>query len=150
MNRERYLEDYTVGEIVRAETGVTLTESEIIDFAFRYDPQPIHIDKPAAEHSPYGGLIASGWQVAVVAFRTLVEAGALGRGSAGSPGADQVRWHRPVRPGDTITGEVEVTGVRDSRSKPDRGVVTMDWRVTNQRGERVMSWQGTQIVMKRQ
>ena len=70
MNTERYLEDYHAGEVVRAH-GVTLSEADIIEFAFRYDPQPFHIDKPAATQSSYGGLIASGWQVAALAFRML-------------------------------------------------------------------------------
>src|SRR5512147_1003449 len=95
----RYLEDYTTGEVIRA-TGITLTESEIIAYGFRYDPQPFHTDKIAAEKSIYGGLIASGWQVGALAFRMLVQAGVLGEGSLGSPGLDELRWSRPVRPGD--------------------------------------------------
>ena len=148
MNPERYLEDYRAGEVVRAR-GVTVSEADIIEFAFRYDPQHIHIDKQAAATSIYGGLIASGWQVAAVAFRMLVQAGLLGEGSLGSPGIDALRWHLPVRPGDTLYAMVEITDVRDSATKPDRGVVTMSYRIDNQRGEMVMSWQGIQLVGKR-
>ena len=148
MTTERYLEDYNAGEVVRAH-GVTLSEADIIEFAFRYDPQPFHIDKPAATRSSYGGLIASGWQVAALAFRMLVQAGLLGKGSLGSPGIDALRWHRPVRPGDTLYAMVEIAEVRESATKPDRGVVTMHYRIDNQRGEMVMSWQGVQLIAKR-
>ncbi len=148
MTTERYLEDYSAGEVVRAH-GVTLSEADIIEFAFRYDPQPFHIDKPAAARSAYGGLIASGWQVAALAFRMLVQAGLLGKGSLGSPGIDALRWHLPVRPGDTLYAMVEIAEVRPSATKPDRGVVTMHYRIDNQQGEMVMSWQGVQLIAKR-
>ena len=148
MTTDRYLEDYRAGEVIRA-PGVTLSEADIIEFAFRYDPQPLHIDQGAAEQSIYGGLIASGWQIAAVAFRMLIQAGLLGKGSLGSPGIDALRWHQPVRPGDTLYAVVDVTDVRASASKPDRGVVTMHYRVDNQRGEKVMSWQAVQLVAKR-
>ena len=148
MSRDRYLEDYAEGEEIRA-PGVTLTEADVIEFAFRYDPQPFHIDKTAAEQSIYGGLIASGWQVAIVAFRMLVQVGLFGRGSLGSPGLDSVRWHLPARPGDTLYAFATVTGVRPSKSKPDRGVVSLAYKVENQSGESVMTWQGVQLVAKR-
>jgi acyl dehydratase len=148
MSRDRYLEDYTDGEEIRA-PGVTLTEADVIEFAFRYDPQPFHIDKMAAEQSIYGGLIASGWQVAILAFRMLVQVGLVGRGSLGSPGLDAVRWHLPARPGDTLYPVATVSQVRASKTKPDRGVVTLAYRVDNQAGETVMSWQGVQLVAKR-
>ncbi len=148
MTTDRYLEDYRAGEVIRA-PGVTLSEADIIEFAFRYDPQPLHIDQGAAEQSIYGGLIASGWQIAAVAFRMLIQAGLLGKGSLGSPGIDALRWHHPVRPGDTLYAVVDVTDVRASASKPDRGVVTMHYRVDNQLGEKVMSWQAVQLVAKR-
>ncbi len=94
MTTDRYLEDYRAGEVIRA-PGVTLSEADIIEFAFRYDPQPLHIDQGAAEQSIYGGLIASGWQIAAVAFRMLIQAGLLGKGSLGSPGIDALRC--PIR-----------------------------------------------------
>ena len=148
MTADRYLEDYSVGEEIRA-PGVTITEADIIEFAFRYDPQPFHIDKIAADESIYGGLIASGWQVAILAFRMLVQVGLVGRGSLGSPGLDKIRWLAPVRPGDTLYPIAQVSDVRPSRSKPDRGVVSVEYRVDNQSGETVMTWQGVQLVAKR-
>ena len=144
----RYLEDYTAGEVIRA-TGITLTEAEIIAYGFRYDPQLFHTDKIAAAQSIYGGLIASGWQVGALAFRMLVQAGVLGEGSLGSPGLDELRWSKPVRPGDTLYAEAEILEVRPSQSKPDRGIVSVAYRVKNQAGETVMSFRGAQLVRKR-
>ncbi len=148
MIAERYFEDYSVGEEIRA-GGITLTEASIIDFAQQYDPQPFHTDKAAAEASPYGGLIASGWQVGLLSFSMLLKAGLLGRGSVGAPGMDEMRWHLPSRPGDTLYPVVEIVETRASQSKPDRGIVTMAYRVENQRGETVMSWSAPQMVLKR-
>ncbi|MCW5749729.1 MAG: MaoC family dehydratase [Alphaproteobacteria bacterium] len=145
---ERFYEDYSVGELIKAD-GVTLSEADILDFAFRYDPQPFHLDKEAAAKSIYGGLIASGWQVGAVTFRMLVQAGVLGRGSMGSPGVDELRWAKPVRPGDTLYAEAEVTDMRPSQSKPDRGLVFITYRVRNQLGELVMSFRSTQLIRRR-
>jgi acyl dehydratase len=145
---ERYYEDYHAGEVVRA-SGYLFTEGAIVDWALRYDPQPIHMDPRAAGQSIYGGLIASGWQVGSIAFRLLVQAGLLGSASLGSPGVDELRWLRPVRPGDTIYPEAEVIATRVSSSKPERGLVTIAYRVNNQRGETVLTMQAVQIVRRR-
>jgi acyl dehydratase len=144
----RYFEDYTVGEIVRA-SGVTLTEAEIIHFALTYDPQPFHTNTVAAKESIYGGLIASGWQVAVLAFKLLVQAGLVGSASQGSPGLDNLRWLKPVRPGDTIHPRSKVVEMRPSASKPERGLVRVESWVENQDGETVCSFVSTQIVRRR-
>jgi acyl dehydratase len=143
-----YLEDYQKGEVLRA-GGVTVTEAHIIRYALEYDPQPIHLDRAAAEQSMYGGLIASGWQVGAIGFRMLIQAGLLGEGSVGSPGIDELRWLLPVRPGDTLYAEAEITDARPSSSKPDRGVVLVAYRILNQRGEVVMSFRGIQLVRRR-
>lgn len=144
----RFYEDYSVGEVIRS-AAITLTEADIIDFAFKYDPQPFHIDKLSAEKSIYGGLIASGWQVIAVTFRMLVQAGFLGEGSMGSPGVEELKWMLPVRPGDTLRGEVEILDMRVSTSKPDRGLVRMAYRIINQKGETVSSLRSTQLVKRR-
>jgi acyl dehydratase len=144
----RYYEDYTVGEEFRA-PGVTLTEAEIIHFALTYDPQPFHVDVLAAKENIYGGLIASGWHVAVVAFRMLVQAGMVGSASLGSPGLDELRWVKPVRPGDTIYPCARITEARVSASKPDRGIVKAKWWVENQRKETVATIISTQLVRRR-
>ncbi|ANK80996.1 MAG: hypothetical protein TEF_09455 [Rhizobiales bacterium NRL2] len=146
-DRARHYESYEVGQVFHG-PGVTLTESDIIDFAFRYDPQPHHIDKVAADKSMYGGLIASGWQVGIVAFRMMIQGGFIGSASMGAGGLENLKWHAPVRPGDTIYGEVEVTDKRESRSRPGLGLVSMDCRVFNQQRELVCSWNAVQFVMK--
>ncbi|QDO97272.1 MaoC family dehydratase [Ferrovibrio terrae] len=145
---ERWFEDYTVGEVIRAD-GVTISEAEILSFAFTYDPQPFHLDKLAAEQSPYKGLIASGWQTGLLGFRMLLQAGLLGKGSMGSPGLDEIRWAMPVRPGDTLFGRASIEDKRESASKPDRGIVKMKYWIENQKGETVMSFFGTQMVLKK-
>ncbi|WP_300295324.1 MaoC family dehydratase [Ferrovibrio sp.] len=145
---ERWFEDYAVGEVIKAD-GVTISEAEILAFAFTYDPQPFHLDKIAAETSPYGGLIASGWQTGLLGFRMLLQAGLLGKGSMGSPGLDEIRWFMPVRPGDTLYGRASIEDKRESASKPDRGIVRMKYWIENQKGETVMSFFGTQMVLKR-
>ena len=145
---ERSYEDFAVGEEFRS-PGKTFTEAEIVDFAFRFDPQPIHIDRPAATAGSYGGLIASGWHVVAVAFRLFHMTGVLGPASLGSPGIETLRWLKPVRPGDTVRTVVTVADKRPSRSKPDRGIVIVDYRVINQDGEAVMSMRGVQLVRRR-
>lgn len=145
---DRYYEDYEVGEVIEG-GGVTLTESDILDFAFRYDPQPFHLNREEAGKSIYGGLIASGWQTGLVGFRMLMQAGLLGKGSMGSPGLDELRWFKPTRPGDTLYAKAKIEDKRVSQSKPDRGIVKMKYWVENQKGETVMSFWGNQLVAKR-
>ena len=135
----RFLDELQVGErFVSRE--VTVSEEEILDFARRYDPQPFHLDRAAAERSIYGGLIASGFHTESLCFRLFIEMGVLARSSMGSPGVDELRWRAPVRPGDSLRCEVEVLEVRPSASKPDRGVARLVYRGVNQRGEEVVSF----------
>jgi len=135
----RYLDDLLPGQ--RFTTGgITLTESQIIDFAWRYDPQPFHLDVNAAAESPYGGLIASGFQSLALCFRLFMQSGILAESSLGSPGIDELRWLAPVRPGDTLHSEVEVLEVRPSASKPDRGIARLKYQAINQRGETALSF----------
>jgi acyl dehydratase len=145
--KPRFFDDFAAGDAMTT-PGITITEAMIIDFALRYDPQPIHLDKPAAEAGFYRGLIASGWQVAALGFRLVVQSGFLFGGSLGSPGVDELRWLAPVRPGDTIRVEIGVTKTRLS-SKGDRGYVHVEYRVKNQRDETVMTMDGVQIIAKR-
>jgi acyl dehydratase len=145
--KPRYFEDFAEGDRVVTQ-GITLTDANIIDFGLRYDPQPLHIDKIAAEQGFYGGLIASGWQVASLSFRLFWQSGFIYGGSLGSPGIEDLRWLKPVRPGDTIFVEAEVTGTRLS-SKGDRGYVGVAYSVKNQKGETVLTMTGTQIMALR-
>jgi acyl dehydratase len=145
--KPRYFEDFAEGDRVVTQ-GITLTDANIIDFGLRYDPQPLHIDKIAAEQGFYGGLIASGWQVASLSFRLFWQSGFIYGGSLGSPGIEDLRWLKPVRPGDTIFVEAEVTGTRLS-SKGDRGYVGVAYSAKNQKGETVLTMTGTQIMALR-
>jgi len=139
MNPQRYLDDFTVGERF-VTPAVTLTESEIINFALKYDPQSFHLDVNAAADSLFGGLIASGFQTLALSFRLFIQSGILASCSMGSPGIDELRWWAPVRPGDTLRTEVEVLEVNPSRSKPDRGILRLQYEVFNQHGDRVLSY----------
>lgn len=129
--------------------GITLTEAEIIDFAWRYDPQPFHLDVGAAARSPYGGLIASGFQSLALCFRLFIQTGRFAASSLGSPGIDELRWLAPVRPGDTLHTEVEVLEVRPSASRPDRGIARMKYQAINQRGEPVLGFIVIHLLRRR-
>lgn len=135
----RYLDDLKPGERFTT-AGITLTESQIIDFAMMYDPQAFHLDTDAAARSPYGGLIASGFQTIALTFRLFIQTGVLANASMGSPGIDELRWLAPVRPGDTLRAEVEVLDVKPSRSRPDRGIARLRYTTLNQHGESVASY----------
>jgi acyl dehydratase len=145
---DRYFDDFEVGERF-VSRGVTLSESQILDFAFAYDPQPFHLDLQAAEASPYGGLIASGFHTLVLAFRMFYQEKVINACCLGSPGMSELRWLAPVRPGDTLRSEAEVADKRPSRSKPDRGSVEMAFSVRNQRDEVVMTFRTTIMLARR-
>lgn len=145
---ERYFDDFEPGERF-VSRGVTLTEAEIIDFALKYDPQPFHIDKVAAARSPYGRLIASGFHTLSAGFRMIVQENLFTAASMGSPGMDEVRWLKPVYPGDTLHIEAEVADKQVSRSRPDRGRLRMAYAVKNQDGEAVLTFVATQILRRR-
>ncbi|MDP3540357.1 MAG: MaoC family dehydratase [Azonexus sp.] len=144
----RYLDDLTPGQTFIT-PGFTLTEAEIIDFAWRYDPQPFHLDANAAAASPYGGLIASGFQSLAICFRLFIQSGILAESSMGSPGIDELRWLAPVRPGDTLHCEVEVMEVRPSSSKPDRGIARLRYQAVTQRPEVVLSFIVNHMLRRR-
>lgn len=146
--RGRYLEDFTVGEIITAEP-VVLESEEIISFGRRYDPQFFHTDREAAADGPYGGLIASGFQTIALGFAQFIRTGVLDGSSLGGPGLDEVRWTAPVRPGDTLHTDVEILEVRPSRSKPDRGVLRMAFTMRNQSGEVVAHFRTLGLVLRR-
>ena len=143
----RYFDDFEVGERF-ASRGVTLSESQILDFALTYDPQPFHIDREAAAETPYGGIIASGFQTLALAFRMFYQEKIINACAMGSPGMAELRWLAPVRPGDTLSTHAEVKGKQLSKSRPDRGRVEMAFAVRNQRDEEVMTFLTT-IIMRR-
>lgn len=134
----RAFEDFVVGE--RWESGsATLSEADIIAFGRANDPQPIHCDPVAASNGRFGGLIASGWQVATLAMRLFVESGGYGDTPIVGMGIDELRWRRPVRPGDRLRVVREVVEARRSTSKPMLGIIRTRVSVVNQDGEVVMT-----------
>ena len=145
---ERYFEDYVPGSVHELGT-ITISESEIIEFGKRYDPQPFHIDAETARHTQFGGLIASGWQTASLMMRLAVERYLSRAASLASPGVDELRWTQPVRPGDTLSVRATVLEARASTSKPDRGLVRTLFEVLNQRGEIVMTVKGMNMLRRR-
>lgn len=145
---EYYLEDAAVGDILELGSR-TVSEAEILAFARDFDPQPFHIDPEAAAQSIFGGIIASGWHTCALTMRLMVDNFLSRAASLGSPGVEQIRWLRPVRPGDTLTARIVVLDVRPSQSKPDRGSVRMRTEVTNQTGELVMTMESTGLIGRR-
>ena len=142
-----YFEDFTPGREFRTD-GATITEAQILDFALAFDPQPFHLDAEAAKQSIFGGLIASGFHTMALTFRLFAQTRALAACSLGSPGVDELRWLRPVRPGDTLRAVVRVAEQRPSSSKPDRGIVTYSHRITNQRGELVLEAKLSRMIRR--
>jgi len=149
MAGDLYFEDFTVGREFHTD-GATVTESQILDFALAFDPQPFHMDLEAAKRSMFGGLIASGFHSMALSFRLFAQTRALAACSLGSPGVDELRWLKPVRPGDSLTVRGSVLGTRVSQSKPDRGFVTLHWEVFNDRGEKVMTLTCPQMILRRE
>jgi acyl dehydratase len=134
----RAFEDFAVGQVL-PHAPWTVTAADIIAFAREYDPQPFHLDPNSPEAAMTGGLIASGWHVAAIFMRTLSDAFLVDSTSMGSPGVDSLKWLKPVRPGDVLTARSTVLEVKESRSRPDRGMVRFRHDMDNQRAEAVMT-----------
>jgi acyl dehydratase len=137
--------EFSVGQ--RFESGThTVTLAEIKDFARQFDPQPYHLDEQAAAASPFGALVASGWHTACVTMRLLVEGGMPIAGGILGAGIDELRWLRPVRPGETLRVESEVLEITPSASRPGGGRMRVAARTFNQDGVQVLGWIGTLVV----
>ena len=142
---DRWFEDFLPGAV--CEVGHTaVTAPEIIDFARRFDPQPMHVDPQAAAHGHFGGLIASGWHTASMMMRLLVDHFLPGHASIASPGIDELRWTHPVRPGDMLRLRVTILDAIPSRSKPDRGMIRTLIEVLNQNDDVVMSLKAMNLL----
>ena len=145
---QRHFEDYVPGTVY--EFGdVTVEEADIVEFGRRYDPQPFHTDPEAAKQTPFGGLIASGWQTAGFMMRLYVQHYLSPVTSLGSPGIDELRWPKPVRPGDVLSVRATVLEATRSRSKPDRGLVRTHVEVLNQHGDVVFSMKAMNLLRAR-
>ncbi len=145
---DRYFEDYIEGDVHNL-GSVTVDRDEIISFAERFDPQPIHTDPEAAKLKPFGGIIASGWHTVGLMMRLYVEHYLSHVASLVSPGIDELRWHKPVRPGDRLSVRVTILKAAPSKSKPDRGMVTSFVEIFNQSDELVMSLKAMNFILRR-
>lgn len=133
-----YFEDFVAGET--RDLGSTVVDhDEMVTFAERFDPQPFHTDPEAAQHSTFGGLIASGWFTGSLFMRLYVDTILKDSASQGSPGVEEIRWRRPVRAGDTLHGWTHITDVRGSQTNPGRGTIFTESELRNQDGEVVMT-----------
>jgi acyl dehydratase len=135
---DRWFEDYVPGSSYWY-GSITVTEEEILAFAHRFDPQSFHVDPEAAARGAFQGLIASGWHTTAVMMRLYADHYLSAVASLASPGVDELRWVKPVRPGDALSLRATVTQARPSRSKPDRGLVHTRVELLNQHEEPVMT-----------
>lgn len=144
---DRYFEDYKEGATYVC-GSFTLTEDEMIQFAAQYDPQMMHVDRDLAASGPFGEIIASGWHTIAKTMRLVVE-NFLPHNGLAAPGIDEVRWPRPVRPGDILTVQGTIEQARRSRTKPDRGLLHTRLEVLNQDGDVVLSMKPMNLVRVR-
>jgi len=143
-----FLEDIVIGTVL--EFGEkTMTREEIINFAKKYDPQPFHIDEAAAKDSIYGDIIASGWHTGSVTMRMMVDHMVNERAALGSPGFNNLKFRRPVRPGDTLRVRSTVKDVKRSKSRPNMGTIFGLVEVLNQTDEVVMSFESLGMIKAR-
>ena len=133
-----YFEDVKVGDTERF-GHYEVTREEIIEYARQFDPQPFHLDEEAGKASPFGGLIASGWHTGAMLIRMLNDHSIPRAATSGALGFDDLKWVKPVRPGDILSVETRVLDKAESRSRPEIGVVRVESRVLNQAGELKMS-----------
>lgn len=145
---DRYFEDYEQGAVY-CFGSVEVKQDEVVEFGKKFDPQVFHTDPEGARKTSFGGLIASGWHTAGMMMRLYCENYLTHVASLGSPGLDELRWPRPVRPGDRLSVRVTVISKKESRSKPDRGVITSFIEVLNQDDAIVMSAKTVNMIGRR-
>ena len=142
-----YLEDLRAGQ--RFKSGMHVIDAEqIVRFAREYDPQPFHLDEEAGKKTLFGGLVASGWHTAALAMRLTVE-GELNLAGGMIGGGGDLRWIKPVRPGDTLQVHSEILEVKASRSHPDRGSIMVRSEVRDQLGEVVQVFTAHMVALRR-
>ncbi|MBP1971278.1 acyl dehydratase [Virgibacillus natechei] len=130
-------DEFSVGDIFFT-NEVVMTKEEIIGFARKYDPQHLHMDEEAAEKTPYGSLIASGFHTLAVVWAEFIKMDILGADSVGGLGAEKIRWRAPVRPGDQLTGEFSIVNTKELSDK-SRGVLSIEIVIRNQRNQEVLT-----------
>ncbi len=138
MIKDHYFEDFAVGQVFRSEP-VRVEKERLVAFAQEFDPQPQHLSEAAAAATHFGQLVASGWHTAAISMRLFVQNLPPIAGGSQGLGVDSIVWPRPVRPGDELRVETEVTALRPSRSRPSKGLITIRDRTFNQDGELVQT-----------
>lgn len=136
-----YWEDFAIGGVLEF-GAMPVTREAVLGFAAQFDPQPFHLDDAAAKNSLFGQLSASGWHTCAMTMRMTCDALLLNSSSLGSPGMDNMRWHKPVFPGDVLSVRLTTLEARPMASRAGVGLVLMKWETLNQRGEVVLSMQG--------
>jgi acyl dehydratase len=144
----RYFEDFKPGDVIELGSR-TISKERILAFAREFDPQPFHTDEEAAKRSIYGGLLASGWHTGSLLMRILNDGLLKDTASLGSPGVDELRWLKPVRPGDVLSARMTVLESIPSRSKPDRGLIRSLMELRNQHNEIVLTVRGLSLLGRR-
>ncbi|MDR2852618.1 MAG: MaoC family dehydratase [Burkholderiaceae bacterium] len=148
-NRIKYFwEDLPVGA-VRELGSLTVDRNEALEFAQKYDPQPFHLSEAAAAQSIFGRLSTSGWHTCSMAMGLLVRNFLCEAASLGSPGVEQIKWLKPVYPGDTLTLRQRIVESRPMKSRPDVGLVRTHWEMFNQHGEQVLLMDGYGMFRRR-
>ena len=145
----RYLEDFEAGQAFGGPGRIRIDKDAIQRFAAEFDPQPFHLDEQAARGSIFRGLAASGWHTAAITMRLLVDSELKLAGGIIGAGFDELRWPRPVRPGDELRVESEILEVRPSKSRPDQGLIKVKTSTLNQNDEIVQVSVGNLMVPRR-
>lgn len=144
-----YFEDFTEGQVIELGTIPSLTEEEIITFARQWDPQPFHIDPAAAKDSIYGGLIASGWQTALLTMRLQVDSLLSKMDTHGSPGVENIRFRKPVRAGDRLSARYTVLAAEPSAKRPTMGKLLGRTELVDDAGDVVYQMDGWGLIGRR-
>ena len=144
-----FWEDFPVGHVM-AFGAMPVTDEAVSAFAQQFDPQPFHLDEAAAEASLFGRLCASGWHTCAMAMRMMCDGYLLQSASLGSPGIDNLRWLKPVFPGDVLNMQVEVTESRPMASRPTVGLTRLCWTVRNQHQDPVLTMEGWGMFGRRE
>jgi acyl dehydratase len=145
--KKRYLEDLKVGDRFKSKQ-LKVTEKQVIEFAYKFDPQTFHLNRKSAERTIFKGLIASGWHTSAITMRLLVQTLNFAEGAIGL-GVDKLRWPNVVRSGDVLTVETKILHVRRSRSRRNYGIIRLRNVTTNQRGETVQTMLASAMVRRR-
>ena len=149
VTRDRlHFEDLEVGQVI-ALPRRRVTREMILDFAGRFDPLPFHLDEKVAKASLLGGLAAPGWQTAALSLKMLVDVFLSKAASMGGLGFTDLRWHRPVMAGDTISGTVTIVALRPSDKRPDWGIATLEFAIRNQKRQMVLSMRLANLIERR-